>query len=197
MRRIVAAACLVLVGSTAFAATTSPPYAAAQALETRASIPELPGRADSLAEMWKKTPVVVIGTVTERGPLVVAKGGRVVYRLYSIAVDERLKAPSSIAIGATITVFQPGGTVRVGNVEYRTSFITEPLGEGDRMVLFLQPSIEVGMETLIVRIAGGDAFRWKDGDEFVALGASRHLDELKGRSTLAVSELLSLLRSLR
>jgi len=195
MRRIVVAAGLVLVASGGFAASTSTLSAAAQALETRASIPELPGPAVSLADMWQKTPVVVVGTVSEVGPPVVSRD--IVYRLCSVAVEERLKTPSSIAIGATITLFQPGGTARVGNVEYRTSFITEPLVEGDRMVLFLQPSIEVGMETFIVRIAGGDAFRWKDGDEFVALGTSRHLDELKDRSTLEVAELLALLRSLR
>lgn len=195
MRRIVVAACLVLVGPAGFATTTSPPYAAAQARDTRASIPELPAPAVSLAEMWQKTPVVVVGTVSEVGPPVASRG--IVYRLCSIALEERLKTPSSIAIGATMTVFQPGGTVLVGNVEYRTSFITEPFIEGDRMVLFLQPSTEVGMETFIVRIAGGDAFRWRDGDEYVALGGLRRLDELKGRSTLEVSDLLSILRSFR
>jgi hypothetical protein len=197
MKRIVAAVCLVLVASGGFAATTSPLYAAAQALETRASIPELPGPAASLAEMWQKTPIVVVGTVSQVGPPVASTRGVVVYRLCSVIVEEHLKTPASIAIGGTMTVFQPGGTARVGNVEYRTSFITEPLVEGDRMVLFLQPSTEVGMETFIVRIAGGDAFRWKDGDELVALGTSRHLDELKDRSTLEVAELLALLRSLR
>jgi hypothetical protein len=195
MTRIVVAALLVLAGPTGLAATASTLYAAAQALETRASIPEPPGPAASLAEMWKKTPVVVVGTVSDVGPPVASRG--IVYRLCSIIVAERLKVPSSITIGASMTVFQPGGTVRVGNTEYRTSYITEPLVEGDRMVLFLQPSTEVGMETFIVRIAGGDAFRWKDGDEFVALGAFRRLDELKGRSTLEVSDLLSILRSLR
>jgi len=195
MRRIVVAAGLVLVASGGFAASTSTVSAAAQAVEARAAFPEPPGPAASLAEMWQKTPIVVVGTVSEVGPPVPSRG--IVYRLSSLTVHERLKAPSAITIGAAITLFQPGGTARVGDVEYRTSFITEPLVEGDRMVLFLQPSTEVGMETFIVRIAGGDAFRWKDGDEFVALGALRRLDELKGRSTLEVSDLLALLRSFR
>lgn len=71
MRETVVAACLVLVGPVGFAVSAATLYAAAQALETRASIPELPAPSVSLAEMWPKAPVVVVGTVTESGPLVV------------------------------------------------------------------------------------------------------------------------------
>ncbi len=194
MRRIVAA-CLVLGGLPGLAATTSTLRASAQALETRASIPEPTRPEASLADMYAKAPIVVVGTVSEVGPPV-SRGG-IVYRLASIAVEERLKAPSPIAVGATMTVFQPGGTIRVGNVEYRTSFITDPLVEGDRMVLFLQPSTDVGMETFIVRIAGGDALRWKNGGSVRLVPELRRLDELKDKSALEATGLLSLLRSLR
>jgi hypothetical protein len=120
------------------------------------------------------------------------------WRRQRVTVEELIKNQSSLILESVITVIEPGGIVRRGATEYRTTYLRDPLHVGERVVFFLEP-IPTGAEAAFeVRIAAGADLRSSESTEAIAPRSTlRRLDELERRENLTIGEVTALLRSFR
>ena len=156
--------------------------------------PPLP---ESLRAVWDTTPLVVHGTVLSSAkPRAVGQNG-LVGRNHTVRILEVLKSSLVNPVGTSVLVRQLGGTVTAGDREISTTFPEMVLSEGQEYILFLSRS----SEPAVFEIAYGSTIAFPidpvDRSAKVSKSLSNRMIELKGRTSIADQDLLTLIRSFR
>lgn len=159
---------------------------------------EPPRRFASLRALWDNAQVVVVASFrSETSPVVTAKTA--VARTETLSIDEVLKGNDRLPRNAaTIDIDVFGGQAERDGAEYGTFGYLPTLGDGERGVVFLTTSNDGPGEWTVVHARGATLSTSAAAHDVIQLGAlSTWFPEFHGRETIALEELVALLRTFR